>query len=431
MSQTAPAADPMANTRADQDSASKTAQPHHRSFAESPLIRICVMVIIAIGFGRMLMQVSFTDFSNDFSHYYIGAKIYADGGSPYTEHLAAYCEQYDVPFDPVIPYAAHPPLIQWWFSQLTVFSMPVAFGIWLVVQLALLAACIEVSRRLTRFKWRDAAWLILVGVFLNSTAVQSLIFYAQVQMLIGLGAYLALYSHLKGRSAIACALITMISAFKIYPVVLAPWFLFAGVKKSKDLIPRLVAMAGASVFCLTLPGFQTWIDFATLGVPTLADNATIWRNYSIQNFVAFAIGDFDRTAAWTKTLCSASSIGLIGAAYATTYWRKLQSHEAFCLILIASTIGGIIAWSHYMTLMFLPVCVLARHVASHHSTGFRYLAIAAAVMIWSPKLDETFLPHQDHLWRVMLHFYPLMGIAILVGLLLLAAKTVGLRARLV
>lgn len=385
--------------------------------------------MVAIGIGRMLSQVSFTDFSNDFSHYYIGATIYADGGSPYTEHLAEYCQQYNVPFDPVIPYAAHPPLIQWWFAQLTVFNMPVAFGIWLVIQLLWLAACIEVTRKLTDFTWDDATWLVIVGVFLNSTAVQSLIFYAQVQMVIGLGAYLALQSHLKGRSALACALITMISAFKIYPVVLAPWFLFAGAKKASDLVPRLAAMAGASVFCLTLPGFQTWIDFATLGVPTLADNATIWRNYSIQNFVAFAIGDLDRTGAWTKTLCSASSFGLIGVAYATTYWKKLAAREAFCLILVASTIGGIIAWSHYMTLMLLPVCIMARHVLNQDSRAFRYLAIAAGLMIWSPKLDETFLSHQDQLWRVMLHFYPLAGIAIMVGLLLLAAQTVRMRTQ--
>lgn len=388
------------------------------SIGQSKFIRIAAVAVIVLGCARMLNQVSFFNFSNDFSHYYIGASIYANGGCPYTEHLAPYCEQYNVPFDPVIPYAAHPPLIQWWFSRLTIFPMPIAFGIWLGVQMMLLGGCIETARRLTRFQWSDPAWLLLVGVFLNSTAVQSLIYYAQVQMFIGLIAYLALSSHLKGRSPMACALITLISAFKIYPVVLAPWFLFAGVKQVRDLRPRLAAMAGMSIFCLTLPGFQTWIDFVNLGVPTLADNAHIWRNYSLQNFIAFALGDFGRSSTWIKTLASTLSVAFIASAYIVVYAKKLAPREAFSLILIAATFGGIIAWSHYMTLMFLPVCLLASHAMKQPQRAYRYAAVLASVLIWSPKLDETFFQHSEHLTRVLLHFYPLFGITILIALLI-------------
>ncbi len=390
----------------------------------SSLVRLAAGGLILVGIVRLVLTTSLTDFHNDFSHYYIGGSIFAAGDNPYSEPLENYCEPMGVPYDPTIPYAAHPPLILWLFSHLSIFSMPVGYMIWLGVQSLCILACLELTRRITEFHWKDSVWLIFVAVFLNSICAQKLIYFSQVQMLIGVLAYSALYAHLKGQRTLACVLITIASAFKIYPIVLAPWFFFAGSRGKGDYAKRFAAMAGAALVCLFLPGIQTWIDFSTLGVGTLADNALKWTNYSVQNFtilISRALAPHEAPQSYeaaARLLANIFSLTLFAASYTVVFVRRLPARESFCILLVSAVVGGIIAWTHYMSLMLLPVALLCRYACQLKSTSFTTSVVFVGLLVWMPRLDEVVVEWYGSVARVLFHFYPLLGTALIVILLL-------------
>lgn len=389
-------------------------------------VRYLACGMILLGIMQLVLRTSFSSFHSDFSHYYIGGSLFAAGDNPYTTHLERLSDAYSVPYDPMIPYAAHPPLILLLFAQLSQFSMPIAYGIWLVFQLCCVGACVELTRRILDFSWRDTCWLLLVAFFLNSIAVRQLIYFSQVQLAVGALAYAALYSNLRGRHCLACALIVVAAAFKIFPAVLLPWFLLAGVKTWRSIFARLATMALVATLCLLLPGSQAWIDFLTLGLPSLTANAAIWTNYSIQNFVAsmarasFHLDSGHASEPVVAVLPKLGSLVVIALAMLIVAIRRLPARESFCILLMAATVGGFIAWTHYMTLMLLPIALLVRHAVTHKSAASIRTAAIICFLVLMPHLDEIFVNRLGILRSasVVLHFYPLYSIGCLAILLI-------------
>lgn len=378
-------------------------------------LRVVAYGLLALAVLRLVPLVSWTNFHNDFSHYYLGGWMLASGLNPYTEPLEFHCDRLGISPDPTIPYAAHPPLILLLFSQLSNLSPPIAYGVWLIVQLACLLGFLEVTRRILDQRWDSHAWLLIAAVFANSICVQKLFYYSQVQILVGLMAYLALWAHLQRRHAWACGLITLAAAFKIYPVVLLPWFFLAGIRSSSDVARRTAAVLGMGSACMTLPGITTWIDFLVIGVPRLSDHAVKWTNYSVQNFI-FLLG---RTAPGeslaelfgdrTKLIAALASLALIGLTYLSLFVRRTDPRTAFCMLVIAAAVGGVIAWAHYLTLLFLPVALLWQNTAHRSKAGWYAPACIVGLLIWMPQLDFLVLESKGSVGRVLLHFYPLFA----------------------
>lgn len=388
---------------------------------QSTTLRRCAAVtVLILGAIRLIPAFSFTEFHNDFAHYYLGGSLFGSGLNPYTEPLEPHCLQMGVRYDPTIPFAAHPPLILLLFSGIAPLAPGLAYGVWLLVQIACLLGCCELTRRILKLRWDAPGWLFCVGIFVNTISVQMLFYYSQIQLVVGLICYGALVAKLRGKPVVACGLITLAAALKLYPAVLLPWFLFSGIKRPKDVLLRGIGIGAIGSFCLILPGLQTWFDFVTLGIPALSGNAIKWTNYSIQNLVLMSLNTPSfQNFPYAKLVASLGSLMIIGLCYTCIATQRLNTKTAFSLLLIAATVGGVITWSHYFVILLLPIAVLWQD-SRHDSVTWprRLAAYASGLVLLMPQVDMLILDSSNHLGRIFLHFYPLAASGFLAALLI-------------
>lgn len=382
--------------------------------------RLVAYTVIAVGLLRLLSALSIYHIHNDFSHYYIGGSLYGSGVNVYAENLQPHCQQLGVPYDPTIPYAAHPPLVLALFSGFALLPLQTAYAAWLVVQLVCLVSCLELTRRILKYQWTDVAWLLSTGVFLNTIAVLTLFYYSQVQMLVAGLIYGAILLHLRGRSTAACVLITLASAFKLYPVFMAPWLFFHAAKQPSDYAKRFSAMAATAAICLLLPGLNTWTAFAADGLPALTNNAVKWCNFSAQNLVFM----LDKVALMQLTprpaarwIANGFSIGIFVFAYGLAWYRRADPLTAMNLLLCVMIFAGVITWSHYLSVLFLPVMLLWKTASQQGKPWMQTLVYLVGFVLLMPKLDCTWLPTQFTYARVLFHFYPLWTLLVVLWLL--------------
>ncbi len=384
--------------------------------------RVFAFAVIALAIVRLAPAISFDQIHNDFSHYYIGGWLLANGLNVYTTPLEMYCAQMGVEYDATIPYAAHPPLILAWFSLFSVFPIKIAYGLWLACQLACAACFVEITRRILNYNWNDALWLLIVGAYCNSLSFQLLFYYSQVQLAVGILIYAAIYADTKQRHAVACGLITIASAVKIYPVVLAPWFFFRKLNNVRDATVRVSVMALASAGCLLTPGLGTWRDFVVLGVPTLADNATKWCNYSLQNLVfmlskaqqlasGIVLGEIEPPKAFAGIVAAIA----VAACYLVAFKARRKPILAISVLLCVMMFGGIITWSHYLTVLLLPLALLIKEARGANNLPTQVIALCLSILLLTPKLDfGIFEAFQWNSLRILAHFYPLYVAAALI-----------------
>lgn len=391
--------------------------------------RLFAVAVIAVSIVRLAPAISFDQIHNDFSHYYIGGWLLANDLNVYTTSIEPYCARWGVEYDPTIPYAAHPPLILAWFSLFSVLPMKVAYCLWLACQFACVAGFVELTRRILKYRWNEPFWLLILGVYFNSLSFQLLFYYSQIQLAVGVLIYAAIYSDQNQRRRLACGLITVASAVKIYPVVLAPWFFFRQLRSLRDAAQRIGIMAITSAGCLALPGLGIWRDFVSLGVPTLAVNATKWCNYSLQNLVgmlskaqAIAIGISPDSIQAPKTVASLVAVLAVVVCYALAYKMRSRAIAAVSVLLCVTMFAGIITWSHYLTVLLLPLALLFKSARDAKQLPMQVASLGLGILLLTPKIDfAIFESFQWNSLRILAHFYPLyIAIAVVV---LLARQT--------
>lgn len=387
------------------------------------LARIVAVALICLGFIRLAPTISFTEIHNDFSHYYIGGMLFANGYNVYTTGIEPFCQELSVPYDPTIPYAAHPPLVLAWFSLFAMLPMQAAYALWLVCQLACAAGFAELTRRIMGFRWDSVLWLCIVGIALNTLSFRLLFYHSQIQLAVGAIIYATILADQNHRSKLACCLITVAAAIKIYPVVLAPWFFFRHLSSWRDGSFRVVAMAATSLVCLAIPTFGVWQDFVELGVPSLAENATKWCNYSIQNFAHFLarVSTQPETQASTllpKLLATSAAVASILAAYGLAISMRRVPVAAVSALLCVTMFAGIITWSHYATVLLLPLALLAGHAVGQKNYTLQAATLCIGMLMLTPKLDFAIFESVGWSYlRVISHFYPLYAAIAIVALL--------------
>ena len=386
--------------------------------ANQRLLQLAAIVIIALGLIRLFPAIDSVAIHNDFSHYYVGGSLYMAGESAYRTKLEPLMAESNLTYDPTIPYAAHPPLLLMLFGTLSVLPIQLAYWTWLLIQVVVAIACLELIRRIVRLSWDDFRWLMLVGIFVNSISFQMLIYYSQVQLVVACLLYGAFLAGSKQRHNLACAVITLASALKIYPVFAAPWIFFRGLSSWRDALGRLTAMAATSVLCLATPGLGTWFDFVINGVPTLATNATKWCNFSFQNLWSMLLRIHPEATENWAWIGPTVAVLALATAYLFSVCSRQRPLISYCLVLIATICCGVITWSHYLTVLWLPLAALL--LVDSNSNGYNHrnlLTAICAIAVLMPKLDCYLLDTQFTYWRIGLHFYPLFA-AIALGCIL-------------
>jgi hypothetical protein len=391
--------------------------------SDATACRALAALLIVVGVARILAATQHAGYRNDFAHYYISANILLDGNNPYTTPLKPYCDNLGLEYDKRIPYGSNPPLLIALLTTTAWLPLPVAYGLWAVLQAVFSVGLLEATRRALAWSWRDVRWLLLAGVVLNATCLKRQFYYSQVQVMVAACLAAALILHLQRHRMGSCALAALAAAFKLYPAVLLPWFLLADLDGRRDFIRRGLAAAAVGAAVLAATGIDAWMTFAVDGLSVI--NRSVGgslTNYSLPSFTAVMAGEIigwplsPNVAIVVKLLGRGLAILAIVAAYRLVWRRQLEPVAEFGIITAAMMAASLVSWTHYFVLMILPIAWLwSQTLAPNWPSGRRLPFVAGFLCLW-PELDWV-LPVTVGVERLLLHFYPLAALAVVAMLL--------------
>lgn len=389
--------------------------------AAKVLVSVVAMVAIASGVSRLGANARSAETRLDFSHYYVSAQYYNEGLNPYRTPLAPRFEELGFRVDHRIPYGANPPLLIRLVSPLASFPPSTAFKAWFLIESLSLLGLIWTVGRLVGVSGDWPTYLAMAAVFVNGTAVFTHFSYSQVQLLVAWSIALALLLHSRGYFRSSVALITLSAAFKLYPAVLIPWFLFSQVSGRRDCLSRLAVSSIVSIAAVALVGVEGWRSFVVDGLPVIHMSVGgSWTNYSLPSFTKMMagsfVGDLANPPAWSGTAGKIAGLVAVVLAYARSSVGDLKPQASASLVILAMMTASLVCWSHYFVIAALPAAVI---VTQSIRFGWRSTLVASmvAALLVTPQLDDRVPIFQPLTLRVMMHFYPLLLMGLAAGFL--------------
>lgn len=392
--------------------------------------RAWALALVVVGVARILWIVPSAPFRLDFNHYYLAAQIALDGGNPYTTPLEPLCRAQGLEYLPMIPYGAHPPLIVGMFMGIAWLPIKAAYAIWLAAQCAAFVFLAAAVFRLLDLRWENPLHVGFVGLALNSNAFAHHFQYSQVQLLIGAVLAWATLMVCRGRYHAAVAMAAAIAAFKLYPVVLLPWFALVEHRGWKDVLQRSAIAAAVGGLAFAATGPTMWTDFVTYGMPVIENSiGPFVTNYTIASaVVAFdnALRDVAFGAPSSSLILTiGKSLGLaaLALAYFVVGRRRLAPVAAVGVLTVGMILSSVVCWSHYYVLL-LPAATLLVMRALQEPAGWRrWMPLTAVFLAFMPKTGGVVPTWESPLGRaalhayLLLHFYPIAAAAVMAWLL--------------
>ena len=183
--------------------------------------------------------------NTDFPNYYLVARLFREGYSLDRIYDWIWLQRIKDHWglsQPLVGFAGLTPFSAIPMVPLSIFSALVAKRLWIAANLLMLAASVEVLRRLTSLGGRRVWLLCLLAVFPLRTSF----LLGQMHLLVLLLLVLACYFHQKDNSVACGVCITLAGALKIYPLLFAAYFLW------KRAWRPLCAIAGATLLLILL-----------------------------------------------------------------------------------------------------------------------------------------------------------------------------------
>ncbi len=308
--------------------------------------------------------------ASDFSQAYVAALAWARGQDPYALKLDEFAITQGFAYTEIVPQAANPPLLLWILRPLALLTPARAFAVWVGIEVASLVVVFLVSYRLLGRQLSLPGWCLAIGLACCSMPMFTHFWFSQVQLSLLALVMVGVWALRSGRPWIACVLLALAAVLKLYPAPLVVTPALAARGRQRWLL-----LAGAvlgAMFWAVLPGVSAWVSFFRHGLPFLAEMASgRYYNFTTPSFLPWVVA-------------APVSVGLVGLAW----WRTTRQLDdaAICLLLVATVMCSMAAWTHYLVWMFYPLCVIAAQRKRVWLVALAIVVFNAAGSRWLPAM---------------------------------------------
>jgi len=392
-------------------------------------VKALLVIAIVVNCIQAFSTLSHRHEQQDFAHYYASSQLWLEGEPVYQTDLGPRYEAlgWKQTGEPIF-HATNPPPLVALFSPFAMLKPQVAHVAWLLFQLSCLVFAIWLSWQCVKDEISIDGFYLVLSVFLFLPFVSNHLFYSQVQLLLMAMILFAFRltlaakkrsSGIHGAGYLACGIIAVATAIKIYPLVLLPWFVW---HSHKGLLHRVVAGLVAVlvlVFAVWMTGLHQWLDFYEFALPVIKS----WMKAGYECFTlgsashqlgGVLVGDIE-SETWLK--CG-SILGflLLALYYVRLVFRPLADDRKdlnveFALLILLMLFCGGTCWWHYLVFLIFPMQVIATRTGSRLT--FATLAISGLVVLLFANIElpslsvaniEILNPvaNQRPLWGMML-----------------------------
>ena len=328
-------------------------------------------------------------YHKDFDQEWLMARAVLDRQNPYhPEYLLA--QRYEPLLEPYVQQhaAPHPPLVAVLVAPLGLLPFDTAAKVWLAIELTLLPIGIVAILKSASGSRVRLHWVLLSLVaLLGWSPITHELFVGQLTLvLLALLSWAGL-TYVRGRLRLAGVLLGLAISIKLFPVVLAAYFVARGSWS-------VIRWAGATVLISTalscgILGVDALRSFVTLGLTGAAGWRSAEGNYSIFGAAAHIVEGSRATPPLVPApslVMPLAGLGLVILfAVAWKAWRASSADVGLALASVLMVIASPVAWQHYLPLLAYPMMVTARRLQTlSWLPGPRRLAILVVALLSVP-----------------------------------------------
>lgn len=328
---------------------------------------------------------------HDFSVFYTSAIALRQNLDPYAVNLVPLGNRLGMKIWPLI-HTTDTPLALMLFMPFAQMAPATAHAVWIAVNcVALFAGLIILIR--PKYSGLELKMAYAVGAIalLYAPVTENLLF-SQRQALILLLLVLVMRALQSGREAIAGSLLALAIAYRLFPVVVAGYFLVR--RQWRPLIYMgfgLVLLGVVTIAAMGLPLCLNFTRGVQLALTATSDPAVVSIRATIIRWFSYAFGDrSDRSIEIAQYITAAFAQLAILALTVIPTMRAARAPgcdlRSFCLWVAATVVLSPLSWIHYMMLLLIPFVSIAsaatRHRCSRRAVQAAiasYLLIAATI----------------------------------------------------
>ncbi len=336
----------------------------------SILVLLCAGTLMHLGY--VVAQAASRTRLWDFSHYYVSALAMREGLNPYAIDLRPLGRQIGLDG---IARATDTPFFILCFEPLTLLGPTAAYWVWFALNaVALILAMVLIMRSAARLNRRQV--ISLCAIMLLYPPLSNHIFFAQTQIVVLLLVVVAMRSLESGHERTAGAAIAVASLLKVFPLLIAGYFLVR--RRWRACVWTVAGLLAGGALTILAFGIERNTSFVagtylTRSAAFLARPANIALGSFVSRLFWYAAGTVALGPAleWMRMLTVvAAEFSLIALTVFATWPRadgvcEQPAHivgigsRGFAVWVAAAIMLSPTAWIHYMVLLILPFMLIA------------------------------------------------------------------------
>jgi Glycosyltransferase family 87 len=342
---------------------------------------------------------------HDFSVFYTSAIALRQNLDPYTVNLVPLGNRLGMKIWPLI-HTTDTPLALMLFMPFARMGPATAHAVWIAVNCAALFASLIVLIR-PKYSGLEVRMAYAVGAIalLYAPVTENLLF-SQRQAIILLLLVLMMRALQSGREAIAGSLLALAIAYRVFPILIAGYFLVR--RQWRPLIYAGIGLVLLGLLTIAVMGLPLCLNFVRgvqLALSATSDPAVVSVRATIIRWFSYAFDDRpDRGIEIAQYIAIAFAQLVILALTVMPTMRAARTPgcdlRSFCLWVAATVVLSPLSWIHYMVLLLIPLVSIAsaatRQCCSRRALQAAiasYLLIAATTRMRVNVVSETWWQH--------------------------------------